>query len=704
MPPTETPTEDPPPLPVDDDGCAPAPTAVPFLPRTSNDEVRQLTADLLGGAVDPALFVRWTPLAQVRGFDTMTESRIDQQTLEEQLRTMETVASALVASPSVLASCPLPTQATPVCALHDAYDFTAQFSGVQGQDCWSAVDDNGGVLVFNANDQRFESATDPGLFSWSTGMHPGIGVDVRKRFTVAVDGSVHVVGSVSDADPGGGDGVVVEVRHGSAGAAIGDQALVFQDVIVNGGAGVALDVTVTARRGDVIDLVVRRNADNAYDSTAVSLSMTLTPTPSTDGLSWESCARGVVAQIGSRAFRRPLRAEELADLQAVFDDVRADAVDNGEAAPFYSALEAALEAALLSPNVHYKPELVPALLPGGFAADEQQFRRAARLALYFRSSFPDDALWTAAEQGQLTTDEQLRAQAERLLHDDADRFVDNFAGQWLDFRAQIGLADDELTTSSRREAHDVFVALLNEGAAPTQLITPGFTIVDDTLAGHYGIALPGQGPSGTGAENAGPQRVVTNERGGLFTQAHFLRKSATGSDFKRVIHRGIYTLNRALCTSVPELDPATREEIADSFSHIDQSLPLGDRMQLHRNTSQRCQNCHDMMDPLGLALERYDEQGRARDAYADGSSVDNDFDFYGTSVRNPDELSDFVKGAPEFHRCVAEKLLTFGLHLAPTRDDKCVLRAIEDSSSSPRSLHDITIDAFLASLRLTETE
>lgn len=680
------PTTNPPPAPLPVGECELTPAPIPFLPRASNDEIRQLTSDLVGAPVDPALFVRWTPLAQVRGFDTMTESRIDQQTLEEQLRTMESIAHALVTSPSVMASCPTPVTTTPACALHDSYDATAQFSGVAGQDCWASFDANGGALVFNGVDQRWESPTDPGLFSWNTGMHPGINVDVFRRFTVAVDGNVHLTGSFADADPGGGDGVVVEVR-GAAG-------LLFQDVIVNGGAPVSFDLTLNAHRGDNLDLVVRRNGDNNYDTTALSAQATLTPAPSTDGLSWESCAAGVVAQIGARAYRRPLRAEELADLKIVFDEVNGSAVVEGVGAPFFEGLEATLQAALLSPNVQYKPELVP----NGFAADEEQFRLAARLALYFRSSFPDDALWSAAEAGALDGDAALRAQAERLLGEDGDRFVDNFGGQWLDFRGNLGggvgpADDDALTAAGRREAHDVFATLLRENEPPQKLIAPGFTVVDETLASHYGLTLPGPGT----------QRVATEQRGGIFTQAHMLRKTATGSEFKRVIHRGIYTLNRALCTGVPELDPATREEIAASFANIDQSLPLQQRMELHRNSSARCQECHGSMDPLGLSLEHYDEQGRYRTTYADGSVIHNDYDFFGTPLPDEAALTTFIGDSDDYHRCVAEKLFVFGLHRAPRPEEACVVDALKDSPDDPRSLHDITIDAFLASLRLTET-
>jgi hypothetical protein len=52
--------------------CAPMANAVPKLLRLSNHEYRNMVSDLLGAPVDEALFARWTPVAEVYGFDTMS--------------------------------------------------------------------------------------------------------------------------------------------------------------------------------------------------------------------------------------------------------------------------------------------------------------------------------------------------------------------------------------------------------------------------------------------------------------------------------------------------------------------------------------------------------------------------------------------------------------------------------------------------------
>lgn len=670
------------PEPAEPDACGELQAeAVPVLPRSSNHEVWQLYSDLVGAPLDADLFARWTPLAQVRGFDHLTESRIDSQTLEEQLKTTEAVAELLVASDAVMATCPTPTPQVPVCTVHNAYSSVAQFSGTQGQDCWTYLDGDQTPLTFDAGTQRWV-ASDPGLFIWNTGLHPGIGVDVIRRWTAPVDGTVRLQGTVNDADPGGGDGISAEI--------VTPAGLAFQTVIVNGGAPESFDVTLNVARGDVVDVIVRRGATNSWDSTGLTADLTFVESPPSSGLTWENCAQPVVNRIASRAYRRPLRAAEMTDLQVVFDEVTTSAATAGIAATFLEGLKATLQAALLSPHVQYKPEFVP----GTAQPSEVPFRKASRLALYFRSSFPDDELWTLAEADGLT-DDVLRAQAQRLLLLDGARFVDNFGGQWLDFRGTIGASEEPLAQSMRREAHDVFAAILDEQLPPSRLIAPGFTIVDGPLADHYGLSAQAPG--------TGPVRIDTDERGGVFTQGHFLTAASSGSDFKRVIHRGIYALNRTLCSSIPPLDPATLEEISESVEGIDPTLPLSERMEIHRNSTPRCSGCHSQMDPLGLALEHYDDDGRWRDVYPDGSLIDNGYAFNGTSVRDPEELKAFVGESAEYRRCVAEKLFTFGLHRAPRAEEACFIDELAPDDSDPRSLHDLAIDAFLISLALTET-
>ena len=261
------PHHDPHPLRVPTEVCAPPSEVVSILPRTSNHEIWRLYSDLARTPIDPSLFANWTPLAQVRGFDHMTESRIDVQTLDEQLRTTEAVADLLVNTPEVMATCPAPMEQMAVCDLQTVYDAHADFSDQQGLDCWNYLDGVGEPLVFDAGPQRWMSPAHPGAFVWRTGLHPGISIDVIRRWTAPVDGEVTLQGVLSDADNGGGDGVAVEIRT--------VDGPVFQANIANGGAPAPFELSVTVRRGESIDFIVRRKENNSWDTTGFSATLNL---------------------------------------------------------------------------------------------------------------------------------------------------------------------------------------------------------------------------------------------------------------------------------------------------------------------------------------------------------------------------------------------------------------------------------------------
>lgn len=658
--------------------CEPAGSAVPKLLRLSNHEYRNMVSDLLGAPVDEALFARWTPVAEVWGFDTMSETRVDQQALEEQLATAEALAQLLLASPAATAHCPAPpAPENPPCEVKAEYSSREDFSDVQGRACWSYLDSTGTPMVFVPGRALWRKEPDETAFLWRDGAHPGSTVDVVRRWQSPLTGSVFVTGHFADADADGGDGVLVSVRH--------QDRNVFVEDLPNGGA-TSFELRFDVALGDRVDFVVNRKRGPEWDTTAFGASIQLSTGPRKTAWDWERCAAPLVTRLGSRAFRRPLRAEELADYRTLFEDTLRGATTAGFAEPADEALAALVQAVLLSPNLVFKPELVP----GGVDEAERSYAVASRLGLFFRSSLPDEALWRAAESGELGDPAALRAQAARLLELDGRRFALHFGGQWLAFREP---ALDPLAESIRAEARDVFTAVLSEGMTPDRLLLPGFTVIDDALALHYGLT----------AEGRGPHRLITEERGGLLSQAAFLLPTGSGSEFRRPIHRGLWVLTRLLCRSLPRLDPATREEISESFGTIDPTLPLPEQMALHRDSSTRCGGCHAHIDPIGLALEKYDPRGIWRDHYASGAPIVTELELSGTRVRDPHELARVIAGSAEYRACVANKLFTFALSRGPRDDERCVAQQLaRGSGDAPPSLEAIAIDAFLKGLELTE--
>ncbi len=660
--------------------CTPVSTSVPKLLRLSNFEYRAIASDVLGVPLGDALFAQWTPVAQVYGFDTMSQTRIDAQGLEEQLATTESLAALVLATPALTSHCPAvrPVQ-TPSCTLKPRYSALDDFSDSQGRDCWSYLDSSGAPMVFDNSQSRWRKEPDQTVLLWDVGAHPGTTVDAVRRWMTPVDGTVTVAGAFNDADPNGGDGVLVTIKKNGA--------AVFTQDVPNAGQA-PFNLTLSLAKGDLLDFVVNRKANPTSDTTAFSAAISFTAIPRKQAWTWSNCVEPLVAQLASRAFRRPVRAAELAEYSALFEAQRQGAATAGFAEPVNEGMTAALEAVFLSPNFVFKPELVP----GGLDSTEVGFGVAARLGLFFRSSIADEELWMLAGTGGLSDPRAVRAQAERLLEQNLDRFATNFGGQWLDYREVLALGP--LTASMQEESRAMFKAVLSEGLPPERLIQPGFTLVDAPLAAFY--QLPTRDSDGE------RYRLSSFERGGLLSQGLFLARTGSGSEFRRPIHRGLWVLTRLLCRSLPHLDAATLEEISLSFGAIDQSLPLPQKMAIHRKTALRCGGCHDLMDPIGLALEQYDAKGSWRETYADGARIKTSLKFDNTVVRNPRELEVAVVDSADYRTCVATKLLTFGLNRGPLAGEACVAQRIgRPLDGTLPTFKEMTLEALTRALELT---
>ncbi len=659
--------------------CKPGVHEVPKLLRVSNYEYQSMVSDVLGTPITDDYFTRWTPIAQVYGFDTMSEQRIDSQALVEQLATAERLAARVLTTPGLTAHCPaVPAPVAPACSLKPSYSSVFDFSDAQGRECWSYLDSSGTPMIFDNVRALWKKNPDQTVLLWQTGSHPGPTVDAVRRWMSAVNGSVVLTGTFADGDPGGGDGITASIRKNGTN--------VWTRVIPNGG-NAPFTLTVQVARADTIDFVVNRTGDPNYDSTTFNVVADFTPTPPRAGWTWANCVGPLVDRLASRGFRRPVRAAELTDYEVLFEDSRRQATAAGFPEPADEAISAVVQAVLLSPNLVFKPELVP----NGLDPAERGYAVASRLALFTRSSIPDDELWDLAAQGKLSDPAIVEAQARRLLVSSLPRFTQHFGGQWLDFRKSEDLGP--LTVSMQAEAAGVFSQVLNGNLPAERLLNPGFTVVDGPLATRYGLMPP----------VGGSQMVTTPDRGGLLSQALFLTRTATGSEFRRPIHRGLWALTRLMCRTLPRLDAATLEEISMSVGMIDRSLPLREQMAIHRNNAARCGGCHNLMDPIGLALEKYDPQGVWRDTYANGAPITNDLELDGVVVRDPLVLASVIQASPDFRACVATKLLTYGLNRGPLEGELCVANKIaEPVNGVAPSFKQMTVDALLKSLQLTE--
>jgi hypothetical protein len=374
----------------------------------------------------------------------------------------------------------------------------------------------------------------------------------------------------------------------------------------------------------------------------------------------DPCARQIIETFGLQIYRRPLEAAELERAMDVYD------ADFARASNGKEAIAQALRAMLASANFLYRVEYDAN--PTSTASHPlSSYELASRLSYLHWSSMPDAALFDSAKNGALTDVAALEATVDRLLSDPkASAFVESFAGQWLDIRSLLTHSVSEKVFPSYTTAlADAVIAegqlwfqdFLNQDRPLTQWFTADFNYVNDVLAQHYGMPSPGTGAQFTRVE------VTTDQRQGYLGLASFLIHTSVPSRTSPT-DRGAWILSELLCEPPPPPPPmvATLEKSADVNDTSEEGAEnVRKRLERHRSDP-ACSGCHQLFDPMGLGLERYDGIGRYRATYGNGDAIASEGTMpNGAPYSGPAELGALIGQDPRFNACVASKLYMYAL-------------------------------------------
>lgn len=409
--------------------------------------------------------------------------------------------------------------------------------------------------------------------------------------------------------------------------------------------------------------------------------------------------RAFIASFGKRAFRRPLADDEIAELEALFQRGTALGEVEGDAR---TGLELVLQAMLQSPHFLYRVELGMPDPVEGDVVPLTPYEIASRLSYLLWGTMPDDALFAAAERGELATAEQIKAQAERMLEDDRAReAVKNFHRQWLGLakidEIAAGGKDPSLYPDYRDELLPLFQAeteafldhaIFVDDASVTELFTAPYSMMNRELAEFYGIE---GGPKGSAFERV---ELDPSQRAGFLTHAGLLALYAKPNRSSPV-HRGRFVRQSLLCQipppppdMVPEppmVDPTktTREQFAQHVS------------------DPNCRSCHAMLDPIGFGFEHYDALGRWRDR-ENGIPIDASGELTQTDVDGPFdgavELAHRLAQSEQVRACVVKQWFRFGYGRAEQREDACSVAQVNQAFEASR----FNIKALLVALTQTD--
>lgn len=381
------------------------------------------------------------------------------------------------------------------------------------------------------------------------------------------------------------------------------------------------------------------------------------------GAAEQTCLQQFIRDFGKRAWRRPLTSDEQTRLLGVFTKARATL-------PVEAAAQMVIEVLLQSPQFIYLLEPAAGATPGSVRALDS-WQVASRLSYYLLGSMPDAELFTAAEQGALTTPEQVGAQARRLLAIPAawDR-VGLFFTEWMQLRNVDRLQKDstlfpgyslELGPKLREQvALFARYVIFDKAGSAADLFTANYTFMSPELAPIYGVQAPSA--PGFSLVNLDPAR-----RSGLLTHAGIM-SSLAKSNQTDPVHRGKFVRERLLCQSVPP--PPVNANITPPEVRADATTRQ--RFTQHR-TDPACAACHTLMDPIGLGFEHYDAIGQWRDS-ENNLPIDATGDITGSDVAGPFDgavqLSQKLAQSQQVKDCLVQTWFRFAHGRAITDADK----------------------------------
>lgn len=378
--------------------------------------------------------------------------------------------------------------------------------------------------------------------------------------------------------------------------------------------------------------------------------------------------RQIAERFATKAFRRPVTSDELSRLTRL----ARVAVDRG--ANFEESVQFMLQGILCSPHFLFKVELDPVEPTAPEIRDLNDYELATRLAYFLWSSLPDDELLDLAKKGELRKNDNLQKQVRRMLQDSRSAaLVDNFAGQWLELRRLADVQPDKslfpafdakLRTAMRRETELFFGTIIREDRSVLELISADYTFLNGPLARHYGI----QGVEGDEFRKVS---LAGTDRGGLLTQASILTITSNPTRTSPV-KRGKWVLENLL-NDPPPPPPPNVPELKEGEKGALMGT-LRQKMEQHR-VNPGCASCHQRMDPLGFALEKYDAVGALRFKEGD-SPIDDSGELPGgvkfSGSKGLRELLATQKKG-NFVRCLAEKMLTYALGRGLEHYDRCAV-------------------------------
>jgi len=368
-----------------------------------------------------------------------------------------------------------------------------------------------------------------------------------------------------------------------------------------------------------------------------------------------------IAHYGRILFRRPLTGEEIASRVAL-------AHRGAEQAKNYDAgLKLALTSLLTSSNFLFREERAEKV---GGKLRYTAHTKAQRLAFALWDTAPDEALLAAADSGELHQQAAVEAHVDRLL---ASPKMEQGARALFSDMLQLDRFDTltkdaatypkfsaALMTSAREQTLRFMVDhLITRDADYRSIFTTPDTQVDRVLGAVYKIPFGGKDPwmRYSYAPDA--------DQAGILTQVTFLSLFSHPGRSSPTL-RGVGLNEVFLCQETPT--PPANVDFSIVNDTANTRLKTVRARLLAHASDETCAGCHNLTDPIGLSLERFDSLGQSR-MLENGELIDVTADLDGVKFEGAKGLGTFMHDNPMVADCVVRNVYAYGAGRDPVEAD-----------------------------------
>lgn len=381
----------------------------------------------------------------------------------------------------------------------------------------------------------------------------------------------------------------------------------------------------------------------------------------------DDCAGKLVDRYGPRLWRRALSDDER-DRYLQLAAARGKATND-----FWLGMQDVFSALLQSPSFLFRSDTLDAGSDATQRAPLDSYALASRLSYLLWDEQPDAQLLASAADSSLSDPKVLHAQVDRMLADPrAATGLNLFLRESLHLEEILTMQKDpnDLTPEQRTELFEqamltVQTLLVDKEGDYRDLFTTRSMATNASLSKRYNL------PAAKGT-NLRMVQVTTDDRGGFLGLPGVIAMLSPPHR-SSITLRGKYIRQNLLCLPMPAAPADVETQVA-----VDEKIPRTQRqsMALHV-TNASCAACHKMMDPLGYALETFDQIGRYRTT-DNNLPLDLKGELNGVPYTSALTYNAALREDPMVTRCVVRNFLTVARGVEARTDDPAVDTLLAD--------------------------